>query len=589
MIRTFDRPRLRARAAGAYAAAFASLIAAAAGPATAGVTTTVVEASKAKSVFSEKVTLTATVSGAAPTGTVTFKADGKSIGTAKLTGDAALAYTAVIGGFNFSCGLIEDGSVRCWGFNGAGQLGDGSTTDSATPVSVTGLAGTAVAISGMAEHACALIEDGSVQCWGDNGSGRLGDGTATDSATPVSVTGLAGPVIAVSAGNTHSCAVIDDGSVQCWGSNTNGRLGDGTTTNSATPVSVTGLAGPVISVAAGAGHTCVVIEGGDVQCWGNGSFGRFGNGTSTSSKTPVSVPSLAGLGAAVVAGDAQTCFLLNDGTVRCTGSNSAGSLGNGTTSSSNTPVAVQNLAGVVTAIPEFRGNHHCALIQGGSVQCWGSNFSGQLGDGSTTNRSAAVAVTDLAGSVVAVATGFSHSCAVIDDGSVQCWGFNGAGQVGDGTTESSSVPVDVFVPTVERAVSVTVDDFVTGKHALTALYAGDDANDASTSDELKHTVAKADTTIKQLKIKPKTPQAGKTAKATVKVQQIKPATAKPDGRMKIVLDGKKVANVTVNNGKAAFKLPKLGKGKSKLKVAYTGTGNFAKSADKTTFNVKKKK
>jgi len=563
------------------ATAFLSLLSP---PAFAGDTTTVLEASKASSVFSETVTLTATVTGTAPSGTVRFRADGKSIGSKSFSGRSA-TYAAVVPGSGFTCALLTDGSVQCWGSNTIGQLGDGTTESRLTPAPVIGLSGSVTQLSSKKLTTCALIDDGSVQCWGQNDDGQLGTGS-TDlfSAVPVSPVGLAGTVVDVSVNQDHACALIEGGAVQCWGRNPFGQLGDGTTENSLTPVSVTGLSGPATAIATDSRATCALIDDGSVQCWGL----RFDLGADAdeNSATPVDVLNLAGEVEAIVAGDRHFCVLIKGGaTVQCWGLNDASQTGtNGSTKM--TPVTVANLDDVTVTAISAGLLHTCALTDSKGLRCWGHGGGGGLGDGTEEFKSLAVDVVDLGGPVAGVGPGHNFTCAILEDGSLQCWGFNESGQLGDGTTTNRLTPVDAFDPVHERTASLTLKDLDGGTHDLTALYFGNPGNSAS--EALRHTVSKADTTIKKIKISPKTPKAGKTAKATVKVKQLSPATAKPDGKMKVVLDGKTIANVSVKNGKASFKLPKLGKGKSKLKVAYKGTGNFAKSTDKTTFKVKKK-
>jgi alpha-tubulin suppressor-like RCC1 family protein len=306
--------------------------------------------------------------------------------------------TAVSIDDDFACALLSGGTVECWGANSVGELGNGTTTapDTCifgnlsgascypTPVAVGGLKGaTAISVGGVA---CALLSGGTVECWGDNELGQLGNGTTTNSSTPVAVSGIT-DATAISVGDDSACALLSGSTVQCWGSNNYGELGNGTTTNSTTPVAVSGLTGAT-GISVGNDSACALLSGGSVQCWGLNAYGQLGNGTTTNSSTPVAVTGLTGA-VAVSAGD-SACALLSDGTVQCWGLNQDGSLGNGTTTGpdncggaacSMTPVAVTGLTGVAAISV---GASPCALLSGGTVQCWGWNLYGQLGIGTTT-------------------------------------------------------------------------------------------------------------------------------------------------------------------------------------------------------------
>jgi len=253
-----------------------------------------------------------------------------------------------------TCALLEGGGVACWGANELGQLGDGSTTDRATPVEVAGLAGAAVAVSGGLAHACALLEDGGVACWGQNYYGQLGDGSTTDSLTPVQVQGLAGPVRALSVEGWHSCALLESNEVQCWGDNNHGQLGDGAGIEckgnnqcSPTPVTMAGLPGEVAAISAGGAFVCALLApeaGGEVLCWGANYVGQLGDGSTTDRATPAAVQGLGGTVAAIEAGETHACALLEAGAVQCWGRNSVGQLGDGSLEDRLTPVDVVGLA-----------------------------------------------------------------------------------------------------------------------------------------------------------------------------------------------------------------------------------------------------
>ena len=184
---------------------------------------------------------------------------------------------AVTSGGAHACALVTGGGVKCWGSNAAGQLGNGTTIDSATPVDVVGLGSGVVAVSGGGAHTCALLGTGGVKCWGDNSFGALGGASATISAVPIDVSGLSAGVAAISAGGNHTCAVLTTGGAKCWGHNANGQLGNGTFTNASVPGDVAGLTAGVTSISSGGAHTCAIVGGG-AKCWGHSVFGELGGG-----------------------------------------------------------------------------------------------------------------------------------------------------------------------------------------------------------------------------------------------------------------------------------------------------------------------
>lgn len=337
---------------------------------------------------------------------------------------------SVSAGAYHTCAVTTAGGVMCWGSNRYGQLGDGTRVPRATAVDVVGLAGSVVAVSAGGYHTCALSAEGAVSCWGYNDYGQLGDGTTTDRLTPVQVVGLDSGVVAISAGEEHTCAATTAGGAVCWGRNSYGQLGDGTSgprNNSRAPVQVVGLT-DVAAVSAGAYHTCAVTTAGSVSCWGRNTHGQLGNGSSGShngSARPVGVTGLDSGIAAVSAGGYHTCALSAEGGVMCWGRNLYGQLGDGSSGVRNSrenPVDVIGLSGDVVAI-SAGGYHTCALSAEGVVSCWGYNDYGQLGGGRSSHRSSPVEVVGLGGDIAAVSAGKYHTCAATATGDTECWGF----------------------------------------------------------------------------------------------------------------------------------------------------------------------
>ncbi len=347
----------------------------------------------------------------------------------------------IVAGSGYSCALTPAGGVKCWGTNAGGQLGNGYGPDSLTPVQVSGLESGVVSLAAGDSHACALTAAGGVKCWGLNFWGELGNGTNSSSPTPVDVSGLTAGVTAITAGDNHTCALVSAGGVKCWGMNNKDQLGNGTSTDSPVPVDVHGLIGGLVGLVAGGNHTCVLTSVGGVQCWGANSAGQLGNGSTLNSDVPVDVTGLASGVVAVGAGLYHTCALTSYGGVKCWGDNTWSQLGDGTNTNSLTPVDVSGLTTSVIGMAagmEFT----CALTATDVVRCWGENGSGQLGDGSTTGSNIPVDVKGLPSGVTSIATGAHHACAVLaGTGPLRCWGSNAYGQLGTGDTDDEKGPV----------------------------------------------------------------------------------------------------------------------------------------------------
>lgn len=392
-----------------------------------------------------------TTGGATPSGTTGGSTARPSQYASVVAGDYHTCALVGSWGCNKGCGVRTVGTVQCWGANSSGQLGNGSNVNSAVPVLVSGITD-ARAVAAGHDYSCALLNGGQVECWGRNAVGQLGNGTSVDSTVPLPVTGVTNAV-AISAGSEHSCALLSDGKSQCWGFNADGQLGDGSTANSTVPVTVIVLdESPLVSqgIQAGLNYSCAVSQVGTARCWGSNAYGQLGNGSLLDSTAAVVVLGISN--AATIAPSAiNTCALLADGTVQCWGANSSGQLGNASNRGSPVPVTVLGISQATSLA--VGGVHTCAASEG--VQCWGWNASGQLGDGSRTNSNAAVTVTGIntgatdALGVVTITSGAVHSCVLADrsDGPdshrIMCWGANSFGQLGNGTYADSSVPVIV--------------------------------------------------------------------------------------------------------------------------------------------------
>ncbi|MCB9787950.1 MAG: hypothetical protein H6744_14795 [Deltaproteobacteria bacterium] len=290
--------------------------------------------------------------------------------TALTPGNHAVKAVTVGGGH--ACALMARGTVRCWGANDFGQLGDGSTESREVAAPVAGLELVKLIAAGT-EHTCAAIADGTVRCWGSNDRGQLGDGTTEDSALPVVVTGLEF-VKALAAGDGHTCAIFGDGTMRCWGANDRGQLGDGTFEDSLVPAEVSG-ATYVKDVACGAEHTCAVEANGIVACWGRGDSGQLGLGDFEDRGvwTPVASPQFV---TRVAAGDAHTCVRIGDGTAMCWGANDEGQLGvEGAMDTEALPLVVTDIERVSDV--HAGGSHTCVRDGVGTARCWGGS---RLGD-----------------------------------------------------------------------------------------------------------------------------------------------------------------------------------------------------------------
>jgi alpha-tubulin suppressor-like RCC1 family protein len=393
-----------------------------------------------------------------PTATNTPTPTSTATSTPTPTIPPASGIQAIAPGDQHTCALTAAGGVKCWGGNSNGQMGNGtygSESKQLIPADVPGLTSGVVAITAGSYHTCAINSSGGVKCWGDNTNGQLGDGTQFNiRASPVDVLGLSSGVQAIDAGEFHTCVLTTADGVKCWGSNLNGKLGDGTETWRQSPVDVVGLSLGVIAIDIGRQHSCALMATGGIKCWGSNYWGQLGDSTTDHHFSPVDVVGLTSGVSAITAGGFHTCAITAAGGAKCWGFSYAGELGDGTTGDAEyrrlTPVDVVSLTSGVAALTA--GNHHtCALTAAGSAKCWGLADDGQVGDGTNGDadghRLTPVDVVGLTSGVAAIAAGYDHACAITTGGDVKCWGYNPTGQLGDGTYfNSRTSPVDVVWP-----------------------------------------------------------------------------------------------------------------------------------------------
>lgn len=327
-------------------------------------------------------------------------------------GTVTVAGSPIDSGELHTCFITAAGGAACFGYDGYGQLGSGSLFTDPQPSAVVGLGSGVVEVAAGGELSCARTSTGTVWCWGNNNDGGLGVGASPAySATPLELVSLGSGVQAISVGASHACAITQAGGLMCWGRNDFGTLGTGNNTHSNVPVPVSGLAAGVLAVSAGDVSTCAVVRGVGVMCWGAG----HGN-------LPTTLAGLSDDVRAISLGGNHGCAVTATGAVKCWGGNFHGQLGNGSTTDSTAVVNVIGLgSGMVTV--SAGSNFSCALTDAGQTWCWGTNAQGQLGDGSTTQRDTPVLATEQTGGAEALSTRGYATCVLRADRSTQCWGW----------------------------------------------------------------------------------------------------------------------------------------------------------------------
>lgn len=382
--------------------------------------------------------------GSGPTGTTSSTgngAGGVGGGSGGSSGNSD-SVNALAAGKQYVCAVRDSGTVWCWGEGSAGQLGDGEGSDSAVPVQVSGLTGVVEVAAGEL-HACARTSAGVVSCWGEGAEGQLGDGELSGSDVPVEVDGLVADALGL--GDLHSCAVLEDDTVNCWGSNTFEQLGNAGAPDDGTPVTVLVLS-EAEQVDGGREHGCALLTHGTIWCWGFNSSGQLGNGGTNEADVPVQVDTVTD-GVALALGDYHACAITADDKVMCWGNNEQGQSGQVTSVDlAKTPLPVQEFGTTLGAPGAIAAGsqHTCASLSDEGIVCWGEGESGQLGSGRLVASNTPEPVSGLSEQkIVAVAAGGRFSCAALENGNVTCWGKGDAGQLGNGASEDSDVPVTV--------------------------------------------------------------------------------------------------------------------------------------------------
>lgn len=373
----------------------------------------------------------------------------------------------------FSCAVGDDKRLYCSGGQGVGQLGDGLTTvGSTTPKEVVGSYTDWALLDTSQAAACAVRESGEAYCWGDNSTGKLGNGTTTNASVPTLISGGFTNWVYVDSGVNHSCGLRANGTAYCWGENTDGEVGDGTTTQRLVPTEVTGSHSDWSFATAGWNSSCG-LRGGRIFCWGINTNGQLGDGTNTTSSTPVEIAGGFSDWSRVWANRNYVCGI-RSGRGYCWGQNSSGQLGIGSTTSMNVPTEI---AGAHTNWSIITGDDRSTCgIRSGAAYCWGLRDYGRVGDGGATtgNQTSPAPVTGGYTDFVHIATSPEHSCGARDNGSIFCWGRNNVGEFGVGTTTDSATPIAAFTGIAPKTCGFGADcsyTFIEAAKASSMSYA----------------------------------------------------------------------------------------------------------------------
>ena len=387
-------------------------------------------------------------------------------------------------GERHTCAILDNGDLKCWGSDQYGQVGDGgptwtgsvpTNTDAPSSTAIDlGTGRTAVALSSGTQHTCVILDSGDMKCWGRDYRGQLGDGgpvwtgsNPTDLNAPSTTAidlGTGRTAVAMGTGSVHTCAILDNTDLKCWGHDDKGQLGNGgTIMNSNTPPTTAidlGTGRTAVAVDGGEVFTCALLDNGDVKCWGSDQYGQLGDGGPVWvqwNPTDVNAPSTTAIdlgtsrtAVAIATGLRHTCAILDNGDVKCWGSDQYGQLGDGgsNTNTNAPPTTAINLGTGRTAVAVAAGERHtCAILDNGDLKCWGYNSHGQLGYGNTVDLDAPSSTAIDLGTgrtAVAIDVGTFHTCAILDNSDLKCWGMDAQGQLGEGGgTNNKYSPVSV--------------------------------------------------------------------------------------------------------------------------------------------------
>ena len=446
--------------------------------------------------------------------------------------------------------------LYAWGDNGFGEIGNGTTTDSYVPITVTLPSDVnPTAIAGGTEHSLAIGSNGQLYAWGGNSLGQLGNGTTTNSNTAVTITLPSGvSSTAIAGGQSHSLAAASNGKLYAWGYNGSGQLGNSTTNSSSTPVTVTLPSGvSPTAMAAGGNHSLVIGSDRQLYAWGENGSGQLGNGTTNNSSTPIVITLSGGVSpAAISTGYTHNLAIGSNGQLYAWGYNQYGQLGNGTTNSYPSPLIVNLPGGITPTAIAAGGNHSLAIGSNGRLYTWGDNEYGQLGNGTTNNSTTPVTIT-LPVTPTAIYAGYDYSLAIGSNGRLYAWGDNSQGQLGNGTTISSTTPVTVNL---------------SSGLVPTAIYAG-----------YYHTLAIAvppSPSSLSLSSNPNPSAFGQSVTFTAAVS---PITA--TGTVSFTFDSGSIVSTPLSSGTATYVTSTLSAGSHSVTASYSGDSTYAGATSST--------